>query len=319
MLGLETTVSIGKQASATDPTTLGRKSLNVYSISGGQTEDDADDPILGGGLNNEEDPTEPAPGLDDHAVTIKGPLCINQFPWWMAAFFGTATTDDTDDPDFVHAWKTGQALPYIFLEHRLKSGRYRRHFALVGESLEIDLSAERAGFGMFTATFRGLKEATATSALPGTVADAPALDRPAQKLVAITYNGVAGGDIMGGSFKYSRDLKRLRAASGAGVPYAVERNGKASFDGKLSLRYHDDTFVDDGVAKTQRAAVIELLRTPARGIRFGLPHMRLTRTPISIDGPDGVEYEMAFRAWQTVADAALEVSALSPDETIAFA
>lgn len=318
MLGLETTVSIGKQASATDPTTLARQSLNVYSITGGQGENFVDDEILGGGLNNTSDPTMPAPGLDDHKVTIKGPLCIAQAPWWLAAFMGDAATTD-DDPDFEHLWKSGQALPYIFLEHKMQTGRYRRHFGLVGESLTIDLDSEREGFAQFEATFVGLKEVKNSTALPGVVTAAPTLDRPAAKLCSVIYNAVAGGDLIGGKFTFARKLKRYRAADGTGLPYSVEQNGKSTLTGTLRTRCRADTFYDDGVGQVERALSLQLLKSSVRGLKFDLPHMRINRTPIDINGADEIEQNYEFRAWQTTSDAVLSATALSGVETIAFA
>jgi hypothetical protein len=167
-------------------------------------------------------------------------------------------------------------------------------------------------------SFIGLKETTATSALAGTVTDAPALDRPAQKLVNMIYNSVGGGDIMGGRLQFNRTLKRIRAADGTGVPYKVEQDGTSRLEGSLRLRYDDDDFVDDGIGKTARAFSIELMRTAARGLQFEMDNMRLSRTPIDIDGPDGVEYEMAFKAWQDSDSPALRALALNGSATVAF-
>ncbi len=232
MLGLESTVSIGKQASATNPSTQARQLVNVYKIGGGQTDSDEVDNILGGGLTNSEDPVFPAPGLDDHRVTFEVPLCTTQFGWWLAAYFGTEVASGAPS-DYTHTWTSGGTLPYIFFEHLLKTGRYRRHFGCVGESMEIDLDAERSGFAVGKFTFVGLSEASATSALTGTVTAAQALDRPAQKLCTITYNAVAGGDLMGGKFSHKRTLKRLRAADGTGIPYAVELDAVSELSGDI--------------------------------------------------------------------------------------
>jgi hypothetical protein len=318
MLGLDTTVSLGKQASASDPTTLARQSLQVYSITGGQSENLVDDEILGGGLNNSSDPTEAAPGLDDHKVTIKFPLCIAQAPWWFAAFFGTEAASGTD-PDFEHLWHSGAALPYIFLEHKMTTGRYRRHFAMVGESLTIDLDAEREGFAQGEITFVGMKELKNSAALAGVVTATPDLDRPAAKLASVIYNGVAGGDLIGGKFTFARKLKRYRAADGTGIPYSVEQNGKSTLSGSLRTRCRADTIYDDGVAHTPRSLSLQLLRAAGRGMKFDMAHMRVNRTPISIEGADEIEQNYDYRAWQTTADAALNVTAMNTEDTIAFA
>lgn len=317
MLGLESTISIGKQASFTDPSTLARQSLNIYGISGGGTDQDADDNILGGGLNNASDPVAPAPGLDDHKITIKTPLCINQTPWLLAAFFGTETPTGTT-PDYTHSWSSGQALPAVFLEHQLKSGKYRRHWGLVGESLTVDLSADREGFGMLEATFVGLKETRATSALTGVVTAAPALDRPAQKMCSVIYGGVAGGNIIGGKFTYKRTLKRHRSADGTGVAYSVEVDNISSLSGSIRARFDDGALLDDAFDRTERTLALELLRSSVRGVKFSLPHQRLSRTPTDIPGPGGLEMDMPLRGWQTSSDAALLVQVLSGVATTAF-
>lgn len=317
MLGLLSTVSIGKQPTNADPTTLARQSLQIYSISGGQTQSDSDDPILGGGLNNGSDPTGAAPGLDDHKITVKVPLCGNQFPWWMAAFFGTEVAAGAAT-DYTHDWKSGQTLPKIFMEHQLKSGLLRRHYAMVGSDLTIDLDAEREGYGQAELTFVGLKETKATSALTGVITAAPALVRPAQKLVNIVYNGVNGGDLMGGKFTYSRPLKRYRSADGTGIPYDVDQEQASQLTGSIRTRFQSDTFYDDGVAQTERALAIQLMSSATRGIKFALPHMRLARTAVGVDGPGGIEMNFDFRAWQTQADAAMGVTVANGTATAAF-
>ena len=315
MLGLETLVSLGKQASATNPTTLARQSLNVYKITGGQSEPATDDNILGGGLNNLEDPVAPAPGLDDHRITVEVPLCMAQFPFWLAAFFGTPADAGTD-PDYTHDYVSGAALPYCTLEHQLTTGKYRRHFGLVGEELTIDLGSDKAGFGSATMTFVGLSEVAAGAALTGSVTAAPALDRPAQKLLNVIYNSVSGGDIMSGKIDFKRNLLRVRAADGSGIPYAVERNGISTLTGSIHIRYHGDTFYTDGVNQTVRDLSIELMRTEARGIQVAMANMRLDRTPVDISGPDGVEMDINFRAWQTTDDPALALTVLNSTATV---
>lgn len=317
MLGLESTISIGKQASAADPTTQARTSLNIYGITGGGTDQDADDNILGGGLNNASDPVAPAPGLDDHKLTIKTPICCNQTPALMAAFFGTAASTGAD-PDFEHEWTSGQALPYVFLEHRLKSGRLRRHFGLVGESMTIDLSSDREGFGMIETTFVGLKENKETSALAGVVTAAPTLDRPAQKLCSVIYNEVAGGNIIGGKFTFKRTLKRLRAADGTGIPYAVEVDNISALTGSIRVRFDDGGLLDDAFARTERTLALQLMRAAARGVKFAMPHARLSRTPTDIPGPGGLEMDIPLRGWQTSSDAALTAQVLNGEETATF-
>lgn len=313
MLGLESSFSIGKQSSATNPSTLARQSINAYSINGGQTEDDEDDNILGGTLENLSDPVKPAPGLDDHKVTLEVALCSAQFPFVAAAFFGAEALTD-NDPDFTHEWKSGRALRYCFIEHQLKSGRFRRHFGCVGESMMIDLDAERAGYGKATFTFVGLSETKAASALAGTVTAAPALVRPAQKTVVGIYNGVSGGDLMGGKFTFTRKLKRVRGADGTGIPYAIEYDGISSLKGSIRTRSHDETFVDDAVAKTARTFALHMLNTSSNGMKFIMANMRLDRSPISVSGPAGVEHEFGFTTWQSNSDAVLKVQALNQED-----
>lgn len=317
MLGLETTVSIGKQSSAAKPSTLARQNLNVYGVSGGLTEPDEADAILGATLHNVSDPREPAPALDDHRLTVRVPLCIAQFGWWLAAFFGTETATGSPS-DYTHLWSSGAAAPYIFLEQQLKSGRFRQHWGLVGEQLDIDLSAEAPGFGMAEITFVGIGEDPAVAALTGTVTAAPSLDRPAQQLVTAAYNAVSGGDLIGGKLSFKRTLKRVRGADGTGLPFAVEPDGISELTGSIRARYNDDTHYADAAAKTERALSLQLMRTATRGVKFDLPKMRLSRTPTAVEGPGGVEIEYPFRAWQGVSTPALEARVLNGQATMAF-
>jgi len=315
ILGLETTVSIGKQANFTKPTTLARQMLNVYSVAGGATAQDGDDNILGATLNNFEDPVAPADGLDDHRVTVEVPLCIAQFGYWLAAYFGAETASGSAS-DYSHLWNSGALPPIIFLEHKLTTGKYRQHHGMVGESMEIDLSADREGFAKAKFTFVGLTEDPASAALTGVVTAAPTLNRPAQKLVNITYNAVAGGDLVGGKFTHKRTLKRVRGADGTGVPYAVEREAITQVTGDLSTRFHDDTFYDDARNKTARALGIYLLSTALRGIKFDFANARLSRMPVDVGDPSALEYNPSLRAWQDPTNPALVAKVLNSAATV---
>lgn len=317
MLGKTIEVNIGKQSTFAVPTTQARKTLNVYGVSGGLTENFVDDNILDGGTEDDSDPTEPAPGLDDHKITIKGPVCCNQMQWWLAAFFGDADSTGSA-PNYEHEWATGQALPIIFMERKF-GAKYRRDIGLIGESFSIDFSAEQEGFQQFEMTFVGLKELQASSALPGTVTAAPELVRPAAKLVNIVYNGANGGDLIGGKFSFARKLKRLRAADGSGFPYKVIQDGRATLTTSLMTRYEDDTFADDGISRAERAVSIELMADAARGLQIEFANHRINRTPLSVEGPDGIELNFEGRAFKKGADAAMVVRALSSAATVAFA
>lgn len=314
MLGLESTVELGIQPSSAKPTTQARTSLNIYKFTGGGSEAMPDDPLLGGGLNNGSDPTEPGPGLDDHKVTVVVPVCEAQFPLWLRAFFGAAVASGAD-PDFVYTYHSGAgALPYCYLEQKLQTNDYRRHWSCVGESLDIDWSSDAEGFAQATLGFIGLGEdEPKTAALAGVVTAAPALLRAPQREVGITYNGVA--TVIGGKMNFKRTLKRHRNADGTGVPYAVEYNGKSSLEGSFKVRYTGQTMNTDAMNRTVRETVLELLSNADRGLRFTLPTMRLGRTPVPIEGPDGVEFDFPWRAWQTSGAAALAVAALSASET----
>lgn len=315
MLGLETQVEIGVQANAVTPNTTARKALNVYKITGGQSEDMPDDNILAGGFDNSYDPTEPAPGLNDHRVTVEGPVCIAQLPFWLAAFFGPAATTGAAT-DYTHAFDTGGTPPYVTLQHKLAANDFRRHIGLVGEEFSIDLSSDREGFGKFSMSFVGLEELVQTAALAGAVTAAPALDRPAESLVSVIYNGVAGGQIIGGKLTYKRKLKRLRAADATGKPYGVEVDGRSSFDGSVRVRYGSQAMLADAMARTERTLALELKRTATRGVRLDVAHMRVARTPTPVEGPDGIEFDLPFKGWQTAADPALLLKVLSAAPTI---
>lgn len=314
MLGLQSTVDLGLQASATNPATQARTTLNVYSFTGGASESMPEDNILGGGLNNGSDPVLPGPGLDDHRVNVVVPVCEAQFPLWMRAFFGAATAGGTS-PNFTYDYASGAAaLPYCYIEHKLQASDFRRHFGCVGESLDIDWSADAEGFARASLAFVGLSEdAPQTAALPGVVTAAPALVRNPQRSINITYNGVA--QVIGGKTSFKRNLKRHRNADGTGVPYAVEYNGKSTLEGSLKVRYTGSTMNADAVARTARATVLELLTSATRGLRFTMATMRLGRTPVPIEGPDGVEFDFPFKGWQTSGNAALVVKALTSAAT----
>lgn len=316
MLGLETQVEIAQQVDPTTFNATARKALNVYKITGGQTRSRPEDPILNGGFENLTDPTEPGPGLPDHKVTVEVPICVAQFQYWLRAFFGAPTTTD-DDPDYSHLFKSGSALNYISIQQRLQANDYRRHVGLVGEEMKIALNPESDGFARATLTFMGIEEQRDTATAAGTVTAAPTLDRPAEALANVLWNAVSGGQLIGGELTFKRNLKRIRAADGTGLPNRIEYNGKSSLTGSVRLRYANQSIIADAWSRTERTMQMELLRTAARGVRFLCGHALLDETPIGADGPDGVEVDVPLMAYQSATNPALRVTALSSIASLA--
>lgn len=317
MLGLETLVEIAQQVDAATFNVTERQALNIYKVSGGQTKTRPEDPILSAGFENLSDPTEPGPGLSDHKITVEVPLCIAQFPFWLRAFFGAPETTGVS-PDYEHAFKSGVSpLPYISIQERLQTGDFRRHVGCVGAEIRIPLDPSADGFGRAMLTFIGREEQRDTSAAAGTVNAAPALDRPAEALTNVSWNGVSGGQILTGELTFKRKLKRTRSADGTGVPRAVEIDGKSTLGGSIKIRYANQTILADAWSGTEREVVMELLRTAARGFTFTAGQALLDEVPVPREGPDGVEMEIPLTAYQDVTSPALLITALSG--TAAFA
>ena len=311
MFGLETQVEIGLQADPTTFNTTARRSLNVYKISGGRTSTRPEDPILGGNFANLTDPTEPGPGLPDHKLTIEAPVCIAQMPFWLRAFFGAPETTGTT-PDYEHEFKSGvSTLPYIALQHRLQANDYRRHVGLVGEEFRISFNPEADGFARFSMSFMGIDEQRDTAAAAGTVTAAPTLDRPAEAASNVAWNGVAGGQIIGGELTFKRKLKRIRSADGTGLASAIEYDGKSTLSGSIKLRYRTQSIIQDAWSRTERVVAMELMRAAERGLQFQCGHAVLDEAPIDISGPDGVEFDLPLNAYQSATDVALLIAALS--------
>lgn len=316
MLGLETKVEIAEQVDATTFNVTARRALNVYKFTGGQTKTRPEDPILGAGFENATDPTEPGPGLPDHKVTVEVPVCIAQFPFWLRAFFGAPVTTGTAS-DFSHAFKSGQPLKYISIQQQLQSADFRRHVGLVGEELKISLSPEADGFARATISFMGIEEQRGVTAALGTITAAPTLDRPAEALANVLWNAVSGGQLIGGELTFKRNLKRIRAADGTGLPNRIEYNGKSSLTGSVKLRYQNQSIIADAWSRTERAMQMELMRNATRGIRLLAGQALLDETPIGADGPDGIEVDIPLTAYQNVAKPALAITALSPTASLA--
>ncbi len=317
MLGLQTEIEIAEQVDATTFNVTARKALNVYSVKGGQTRSRPQDPILNGGMQNLSDPTEPAPGLPELSLTIEAPLCVTQLQFWLRAFFGAPATTGSA-PNHSHLFKTGVAvLPYISIQHKLQANDFRKYVGLVGESMEISLNPEADGFGRITMTFIGIEEQRAVATAAGTVTAAPTLDRPAEALSNIIFNGVSGGSSIGGKLSFKRKIKRVRSADGTGKPRAVQYDGKSEVTGSLKCRYESQTMLADAWAQTERAITLELLKSATRGVRFAIAHALLDEVPVSIDGPDGVEFDLPFTGYQTTVDPALQVTALSATASLA--
>lgn len=311
MLGLETKVEIAQQVAAATFNVTARQALNVYKITGGQTKSRPEDPILNGGFQNLTDPTEPGPGLADHKLTVEVPVCVAQLPFWLRAFFGAPTTSGAAS-DYTHLFRSGvSSLPYISIQQQLQAADFRRHVGCVGEEIKIGLSPEADGFARATLTFIGLEEQRDTATALGTVTAAPTLDRPAEALANVLWNAVSGGQLIGGELSFKRKLKRIRSADGTGKPTAIEYDGKSTLGGSVKLRYRNQSIITDAWSRTERAMQMELLRSATRGFRLLAGHALLDETPIGADGPDGVEVDVPLMAYQTAADAALAVTALS--------
>jgi hypothetical protein len=315
LLGLGSTVTVGTQTDAVTPNTSTRQSLNIYSISGGETENLPDDNILGGGMNNDSDPTQPAPGLATHELSLEVPLCTNQFAYWLTAFFGAAA-DAGSTPNYTHTFHSGVAPPWLTIEHMLSSSDGRTHIGCMGEELTIDWNAEKDGFAPVSLKFIGLKENIISAASAGTITPAPTLARPAQQLVDVLYNSVAGGDLIGGSLTFKRNLKRFRAADGTGIPYEVNKAGRSSLSGKISMRYEGSTRQADAIARTVRALSIQLMSGANTGIQFSPPKIQLEKTPISVSGPDAVMLDMNWIGFQDPSGPALNI--VAKDQTAAY-
>lgn len=311
MLGLETVVQIAQQVDATTFNTTARQALNVYKISGGQTRSRPQDGILNGGFQNLTDPTQPAPGLPDHKLTIDAPICVAQLGFWLRAFFGAPATTGTT-PNYSHAFKSGiAALPYISILHQRQTGDFASHVGCVGEEFRIKLDPEQPGFGMISMSFIGIEETQAGVIPAGTVTAAPTLDRPAERLASVLYNAVAGGTIMNGELVFKRKLKRIRGADGTGKPRAIQYDGKSELTGSVRCRYESQAMLNDARSDTERVIELQLLKTAQRGYKFQVGHGLLNETPVGAEGPDGVEIDIPLIGFQNAADPALLVTALT--------
>ena len=319
MLGQQTQVTVGSQSAVATPNTTQRTNLNIYKIDGGGSESMPDDLILSGGLYDGSDPTAPAPGLNDHTLSVDVPLCLNQFPIWMTAGLGPSV-DAGATGAYTHTFNSGIAVaPMNTVEHMRQTGDYRQHLACVMSSMAIDLSADREGFAMATLGFMGYDELPSTSVLAGTVLPTPTLLRPPQKLLNTTYNGVsAAGQIMGGKFTFDRKLKRHRKADGTGQPYEISYDDRSEFSGSFHVRYKDPTLDTDAIARTVRAASMVLATGSGTSIAFNMANIRLERTPVPIAGPAGVEYDINFKGWQTAAAPALTVVVTNANQNVTY-
>ena len=319
MLGLQSQVTVGAQPVIGTANTTQRTNLNIYKIDGGSSASLPDDNILSGGFNNGSDPTPPAPGLVDHKLQIDVPLCVNQFPLWLLACFG-ASTDSGTNPNYTHSFASGAANPAgVTIEHQLQTSDYRRHLFCVMDSFSLDLSADKEGFAMASLGFMGYDEIVQTAALAGTVTAAPALSRPAQALLNILYNGVSGaGQIMGGKINFKRNLKRHRRADGTGLPYEISYDNRSELSGSLHVRYKDGALNADAIALTTRSLEMDLMSGTNTGLKFVMNNIVLERTPVPVQGPSGVEYDINFKGWQTAGAPAITASVLNQTATVSF-
>lgn len=284
--------------------------LSCYDNSLVQSQALEDDPLLGRGTHNGRDPFEPAPGLPTVGGGVTVPMCFNEIGWWLKNTFGAPETDASDDPDFVHVFKSGgTTIPPLALMKKIKADDWR---IIKGAKVNtINVKAEKAGgFPRFALQALGHSEALASSALAGTQNAPFTLDRPVAARAIVRWDGVAVGSLQTYDMTYSNGLEPLNFLGGDEFPSDIDP-GAATCTGSLGMRYQDQTW--EAIARNGTKGELEVewasvANPTTRLITFTMPKARLIPQGVPITGPGAMTASYQFGAEQTVDDPALIVT-----------
>jgi hypothetical protein len=253
-----------------------------------------DDPIVGAGLVNDVDSSQPAPALPSAGGNITLPLDLNHIgPWLKRAFGAPGSTGTT--PDYTHVFSSGvEMLPTFAAQIKKATSLYYVTLGCAVNRLTFNAS-RRAGYDRIVAEIIAAKETKFTSTQSGTPAAMLARIPIAASLPIFKVNDAAAGQVMAIDAVYDNKLIGQDFLSGDEHIAGIERDVEATFSGTIRVRFKDATYHDLGISGGTFKG--ELLWTISSVASFGMVAnvMRIERTPIEIAGPGGIEVSFPFR------------------------
>jgi len=235
------------------------------------------------------------PYLD--TLTVDGsarvPVDLHHFGKWLAGMMGDPTTTGSS-PNYVHVWKSGAAvLPSWTIERQHPEvPSFHLFTGVMVDGFELNLAPS----GSADATIRllGRDETRAGATAAGTLV-VTAVTRFQKPQGSISRNGSALGNITGGSCRFSNGLDQVRTIRSDLKLEGVDL-GIGSAGGQLTARFATTTLIDDAISNTPIALAYGYTIDTNRSIEFAFPRVFLSRPGISVQGPQGIELPVDWRA-----------------------
>jgi hypothetical protein len=253
-----------------------------------------DDPILGAGLVNTVDTSQPAPALPSAGGNIMVPLDLSHAGYWLKRAFGAPSTSGAPS-DYTHAFASGaESLPTFAVELKKGSALFYDTLGCAVNRLTFNAS-RKAGYDRFGVEIIAVKEAKNTSSQGGTPAAMVARAPVAAALPVFKLNGTLAGQVLAIDAAYDNKLIGQDFISGDAHIAGIERDAEATFTGTLRVRFKDATYHDLGISGATFSGELLWQVSSVRSLSLLAPLMRIERTPIEVQGPGGIDVSFPFR------------------------
>lgn len=254
-----------------------------------------DDPILGAGLVNTVDTSQPAPALPSAGGNITVPLDLAHLGYWLKDGFGAPATTGTT-PDFVHVFTSGvESLPSDAIEIKKGASLFYQNLGLGLNQISINAS-RKGGYDRLTLSFLGSKELKFATTQGGTPIAMVARVPVAAALPVFKLNGTIAGQVQEVSATYDNKLVGQDFLSGDAHIAGIERDVEATFTGTIKVRWKDATYHDLAISGATFSGELLWQNSASRSLSILAPLMRIERTPVEVQGPGGVETTFSFRS-----------------------
>lgn len=251
-----------------------------------------------------------APVLD--AIDVDGDISIPvdavNFGLWLKATFGSPTTTGSVGA-YVHTFASdGWTLPSLAIETGLPEVP---SFSMVTGARVNELSWDIGRKGLLAAkvALMAQGETTAGSSAAGTLTEL-ALQRFTHFHGAITRDGAALGNLVGGSIKYSNNLDRIETVRSDGKIDGVDP-GQTALSGQCVMRFADRTLLDQAIAGGTCALAMTYSIPSGPSLTFTAHAVTFSRPRREISGPGGVQVTFDWMASRAASPARMCTVVLS--------
>lgn len=243
-------------------------------------------------LGNGRDPYAPVKDAIDVDGDIAVPVCAISMGYWLKALLGAPTKTGTGP--YVHTFVSGAAsLPSLSIEVGHPDVPFFSMYSGVKVS-ELEINMQRKG--LITAKLgliaQGEAVAAATAGGTPTVLD---LQRFGSFNGAVQRNGVALGNIVSATLRYSNGLDRVEVLRDDGKIAGLDE-GVASLGGQLVARFDGSALYDQAVDGTACSLTFTYEISPSVKLAFTAHEVYLPRPRKEVSGPAGVQVTFDWQA-----------------------